>query len=57
MNNITIGLTGGICCIIFLLFKLAGKSTLIKEFEKKGALIIDADKIGHEIYIFFFNYF
>ena len=35
----TIGLTGGIC---------SGKSTVARFLEDLGAVIIDADKIGHE---------
>ena len=36
----TIGLTGGIC---------SGKSTAARFLEDLGAVIIDADKIGHEV--------
>ena len=36
----TIGLTGGIC---------SGKSTVARFLEDLGAVIIDADKIGHEV--------
>jgi len=36
----TIGLTGGIC---------SGKSTAARFLEELGAVIIDADKIGHEV--------
>jgi len=36
----TIGLTGGIC---------SGKSTVARFLENLGAVIIDADKIGHEV--------
>ncbi|KPJ53054.1 MAG: hypothetical protein AMJ37_01915 [Dehalococcoidia bacterium DG_18] len=38
---IVIGLTGGI---------LSGKSTISQMLAEKGAVIIDADKIGHEAY-------
>ena len=38
---IVIGLTGGI---------LSGKSTVSEILAEKGAVIIDADKIGHEVY-------
>ncbi len=38
---IVIGLTGGI---------LSGKSTVSEMLAKKGAVIIDADKIGHQAY-------
>jgi len=38
---IVIGLTGGI---------LSGKSTISQMLAEKGAVIIDADKIGHEVY-------
>jgi len=38
---IVIGLTGGI---------LSGKSTVSEILAEKGAIIIDADKIGHEVY-------
>lgn len=34
---------------LFIFIK-AGKSTLTNEFKKYGALVIDADKICHEIY-------
>lgn len=37
---ILIGLTGGIA---------SGKSTVARLLESKGALVIDADKIGHEV--------
>lgn len=36
----TIGLTGGIC---------SGKSTVARFLEELGAVVIDADKIGHEL--------
>ncbi|MDY6893111.1 MAG: dephospho-CoA kinase [Chloroflexota bacterium] len=39
---IVIGLTGGI---------LSGKSTISKMLSERGAVIIDADKVGHEAYI------
>lgn len=38
---IVIGLTGGI---------LSGKSTISEMLAEKGAVIIDADKVGHEAY-------
>ena len=38
---IVIGLTGGIA---------AGKSTISQELERLGAVVIDADKVGHEAY-------
>ena len=38
---IVVGLTGGI---------LSGKSTISQMLAEKGAVIIDADKIGHEAY-------
>lgn len=38
----TIGLTGGIGC---------GKSTVSRMLAELGAWIIDADKVGHEIYL------
>ena len=38
---IVIGLTGGI---------LSGKSTVSEILAEKGAVIIDADKIGHQVY-------
>jgi dephospho-CoA kinase len=38
---VVIGLTGGI---------LSGKSTISQMLAEKGAVIIDADKIGHEAY-------
>jgi dephospho-CoA kinase len=38
---IVIGLTGGIA---------AGKSTISQELERRGATVIDADKVGHEAY-------
>lgn len=37
-----IGLTGGIG---------SGKSTVAKLLEEKGAVLLDADRIGHEIYL------
>lgn len=37
---LVIGLTGGIAC---------GKSTVVKQFRKLGAKIIDADKIAHKV--------
>lgn len=37
-----IGLVGGIC---------SGKSTVATIFSLQGAIIIDADKLGHEVYI------
>lgn len=37
---IVIGLTGGIA---------SGKSTVARLLEKRGALVIDADRIGHEV--------
>lgn len=37
-----IGLTGGIG---------SGKSTVAKLLEQKGAVLLDADRIGHEIYL------
>ena len=39
---IVIGLTGGI---------LSGKSTISRMLSERGAVIIDADKVGHEAYI------
>jgi dephospho-CoA kinase len=42
MKAITIGLTGGIG---------SGKSTAAKILAELGAPIIDADKVGHEIYL------
>jgi dephospho-CoA kinase len=42
MKPITIGLTGGIG---------SGKSTAAKILAELGAPIIDADKVGHEIYL------
>ena len=39
---IVIGLTGGI---------LSGKSTVANMLKKLGALVIDADKVGHEAYL------
>ncbi len=36
-----IGLTGGIGC---------GKSTALKEFKKRGAFVLSADQIVHELY-------
>ena len=36
----TIGITGGIC---------SGKSTVARFLEDLGAVVIDADKIGHEV--------
>ncbi|TET39807.1 MAG: dephospho-CoA kinase [Dehalococcoidia bacterium] len=41
MKMIVIGLTGGI---------LTGKSTVSEMLAQRGAVIIDADKIGHEAY-------
>ena len=41
MGMIVIGLTGGI---------LTGKSTISEMLAEKGAVIIDADKIGHKAY-------
>ncbi len=38
---ITIGLTGGIA---------SGKSTAARYLEERGAVMIDADKLGHEVY-------
>ena len=38
---IVIGLTGGI---------LSGKSTISKMLNERGAVVIDADKVGHEAY-------
>jgi len=38
--SLIIGLTGGI---------VSGKSTVAKMFQKLGAKIIDADRIGHEV--------
>lgn len=40
-KKVVIGLTGGI---------LSGKSTISQMLAEKGAVIIDADKIGHEAY-------
>lgn len=37
---IVVGLTGGIAC---------GKSTVVDQFKKLGAKIIDADKIAHQV--------
>ena len=39
---IVIGLTGGIA---------AGKSTISEELSRLGAIVIDADKVGHEAYL------
>ena len=39
---IVIGLTGGI---------LSGKSTISQMLAKRGAVILDADKVGHEAYL------
>ena len=36
------GLTGGIA---------SGKSTISKEMETRGAVVLDADKVGHEVYL------
>ena len=41
-RTIVIGLTGGI---------LSGKSTVSQMLAKKGAVLIDADKVGHEAYL------
>lgn len=41
MRMIVIGLTGGI---------LSGKSTISEMLAERGAVIIDADKVGHEAY-------
>jgi dephospho-CoA kinase len=38
---VVIGLTGGIA---------AGKSTIAQELARLGAAVIDADKVGHEVY-------
>jgi len=38
--HVIIGLTGGVA---------AGKSTAAREFERLGAALIDADRIGHEV--------
>ena len=38
---VVIGLTGGI---------LSGKSTVSKILAERGAVVIDADKVGHEVY-------
>lgn len=38
---IVIGLTGGIA---------AGKSTVARQLEELGAVVIDADKLGHRVY-------
>lgn len=40
-KTVVIGLTGGI---------LSGKSTVSQMLARKGAVIIDADKVGHEAY-------
>ncbi|MBI4297324.1 MAG: dephospho-CoA kinase [Chloroflexi bacterium] len=39
---IVIGLTGGI---------LSGKTTVSQMLQEKGAVIIDADKVGHQVYV------
>jgi dephospho-CoA kinase len=41
VEMIVIGLTGGIA---------SGKSTISKAMEELGATIVDADKVGHEVY-------
>ena len=40
MSKITIGLTGGIA---------SGKSSILKEFRRRGAHVIDCDKIAREV--------
>ena len=39
---VVIGLTGGI---------LSGKSTVSGMLQERGAVVIDADKVGHEVYL------